>query len=101
MEINGSDIFKDDVIEIDDGSNFIKGLIEKPKQEAALSNLVSIGHYILTPDIFDFLKSQSPGADGEIQLSYAINHMAIKSNVEAVMLNIMRFDCGSIKGYIM
>ena len=55
---------------------------------------------MLTPDIFDILRNQNAGSGGEIQLADAINTIAKKNNVEAVLLNGMRFDCGSIRGYV-
>ena len=52
-----------------------------------------------TPDIFDILRNQQPGAGGEIQLADAINTQAANNAVEAVNLNGHRFDCGSVDGY--
>ena len=66
----------------------------------APSNLASIGRYVLTPDIFDILRNQQPGAGGEIQLADAINRQAASNAVEAVKLNRRRFDCGSVEGYL-
>ena len=55
---------------------------------------------MLTPDIFDILRSLPAGAGGEIQLADAINALAAKSIVEAVTLNGHWFDCGSVSGYL-
>ncbi len=38
-----------------DKDNFITGFQEKPKQEDALSNLISTGIYILEPEVFNFI----------------------------------------------
>ncbi|MDC0505057.1 UTP--glucose-1-phosphate uridylyltransferase GalU [Amylibacter sp.] len=100
MEIDGPDISKYGVIESNIKTGIVTGLIEKPNFENAPSNLASIGRYILTPDIFDILRSQSIGIAGEIQLADAINVQAINSMVETVALNGKRFDCGSIEGYV-
>ena len=81
-----------------DGS--VAGLIEKPDADKAPSNLASIGRYVLTPDIFEILRRQPPGAGGEIQLADAINTQAARGAVEAVKLNGRRFDCGSVSGYL-
>lgn len=51
----------------------VNNLVEKPKLEEAPSNLGITGRYILTPDIFDKLKSIEAGVGGEIQLTDAIN----------------------------
>lgn len=74
--------------------------MEKPAFEEAPSNLASIGRYVLTPDIFEILRGQAPGAGGDIQLADAINIQAAACQVEAVTLNGQRFDCWSVKGFL-
>jgi UTP--glucose-1-phosphate uridylyltransferase len=81
-------------------TGLVSGLIEKPNFENAPSNLASIGRYVLIPDIFDILRNQSVGVGGEIQLADSINVQAKNNRVEAVFLNVTRFDCGSIEEYI-
>ena len=83
-----------------DKTGSVAGLIEKPNIEDVPSNLASIGRYVLTPDIFDILRSQAPGAGGEIQLADAIHTQAQSGGVEAVPLSGLRFDCGSVDRYI-
>jgi UTP--glucose-1-phosphate uridylyltransferase len=100
MKVNGPEISKYGVIVSKNETDLVAGLIEKPNFENAPSNLASIGRYVLTPDIFDILRNQPIGFAGEIQLSDSINVQAINNRVEAVLLNGMRFDCGSIEGYI-
>ena len=100
MEVNGPDIYKYGVVVQGGETNSVTGLIEKPEVDKAPSNLASIGRYVLTPDIFDILRSQPTGAGGEIQLADAINTQAKNNGVEAVMLNGTRFDCGSVEGYL-
>ena len=80
--------------------NGVAGLIEKPNVDSAPSNLASIGRYVLTPDIFNILKNQLPGAGGEIQLADAINTQAEGGLVESIILDGERFDCGSVEGYL-
>jgi len=75
-------------------------LIEKPDANDAPSNLASIGRYVLTPDIFETLRSLSTGSGGEIQLADAINIHAKQGSVETVSLNARRFDCGSVDEYV-
>lgn len=78
----------------------IAGLVEKPDAMDAPSNLASIGRYVLTPDIFDTLRSLKARSDGEIQLEVAINVHAQQGLVETVRLNGRRFDCGSVDGFM-
>ena len=54
--------------EIANGLYNVKSFVEKPAVDKAPSNLAIIGRYLLTPEIFDILGKQKPGAGGEIQL---------------------------------
>ena len=100
MEVNGPDISKYGVVVPNGGSGSVAGLVEKPDANKAPSNLASIGRYVLTPDIFDILRTQPVGAGGEVQLADAINTQATKGAVQSVNLNGLRFDCGSVEGYL-
>tara|TARA_X000000368_G_scaffold150458_1_gene118672 strand:- start:132 stop:290 length:159 start_codon:yes stop_codon:yes gene_type:complete len=51
-----------------------------------MSNLASIGRYILTPDIFGVLEKLEIGSVGEIKLADAINQMAHPGNVDFYLL---------------
>ena len=68
-----------DGTKIDDHTYEIKGLVEKPKQENAPSNLVAVGKYIVTPEVFDVLKTMDHGKSGEIRLIDAFEIM-LKNN---------------------
>ena len=100
MEVNGPDISKYGVVVPNEEQGSVAGLHEKPDVDRAPSNLASIGRYVLTPDIFDILRTQPAGAGGEIQLADAIDIQAANNAVEAVTLKGRRFDCGSIRGYL-
>lgn len=100
MEVAGPDISKYGVVVQESGSNQVSSLVEKPNEKEAPSNLASIGRYILTKDIFKHLRKHSMSIDNEIQLADAINAMALEGDVESVLLNGKRFDCGSVKGYV-
>ena len=100
MEVNGPEISKYGVVKKDNVTGKLSGLIEKPALNDAPSNLASIGRYVLSPDIFDILRSIEPGAGNEIQLADAIDFLARENKVEAMKLNGLRFDCGSVDGYL-
>jgi UTP--glucose-1-phosphate uridylyltransferase len=100
MEVEGQEISKYGVIRPGMTIGSVSGLVEKPPLDQAPSNLASIGRYILTPDIFDILRKQAPGAGGEIQLADAINTQAAAGQVEAVRMQGRRFDCGSVDGFL-
>ncbi|SPH23606.1 UTP--glucose-1-phosphate uridylyltransferase [Defluviimonas aquaemixtae] len=79
----------------------IKGMVEKPKADAAPSNLAVIGRYILTPRVLQNLNRMKSGAGGEIQLTDAIAEEIRKSrNVFGYRFRGQRFDCGSKAGFL-
>ena len=78
----------------------ITGIVEKPEQEDAPSNLASIGRYVFSAEIFEILREQPPGHGGEIQLADAINTLAEKGEVLSQCIAGTRFDCGSKFGYL-
>jgi UTP--glucose-1-phosphate uridylyltransferase len=86
--------------EISAGVYQISDMVEKPKPEDAPSNLAIIGRYILTPDIFDYLRNTPPGANGEVQITDAIKLMAQDRMVLAAKFDGQRFDCGSVDGFV-
>ena len=100
MEVHGPDISKYGVVVPNGSGSGIAGLVEKPDAGEAPSNLASIGRYVLTPDIFETLRGLGAGSGGEIQLADAINIHAGRGAVETVRLNGMRFDCGSVDGFM-
>lgn len=78
----------------------VKQFVEKPKMEDAPSNLAIIGRYLLTPEIFDLLDTQKPGAGNEIQLTDAIDRMNKTQRVFAHEFKGERFDVGNKFGYV-
>lgn len=53
----------------------IKKIIEKPELLQVQSNLVVVGKYILTPEVFSYLKKASPSNKGEIILGEVFDKM--------------------------
>ncbi len=78
----------------------VTDMIEKPSPENAPSHLAIIGRYILTPDIFEIIKHTQPGKNGEVQLTDALRSQAQNACVMAYKFKGIRFDCGSIDGFI-
>ncbi|MFY9244552.1 UTP--glucose-1-phosphate uridylyltransferase GalU [Roseicyclus sp.] len=79
----------------------VKGMVEKPAQGTAPSNLAVIGRYILTPAIMDNLNKIKTGAGGEVQLTDAIaQEIANSDNVYGFRFRGQRFDCGSKAGFL-
>lgn len=86
--------------EIEEGILMVSNMVEKPSVEEAPSNLAIIGRYILTPDIFDILRTTKPGAKGEIQITDALMEQAKNGMVLAYKFKGERFDCGSVDGFV-
>ena len=78
----------------------VNNMVEKPEPEDAPSNLAIIGRYILTPDIFEYLRTTPPGKNGEVQLTDALMSQAESGCVMAYKFQGRRFDCGSIDGFV-
>ncbi|WP_430535448.1 UTP--glucose-1-phosphate uridylyltransferase GalU [Listeria rocourtiae] len=78
----------------------VKGFVEKPDPAKAPSDLAILGRYLLTPQIFDFLETQEPGAGGEIQLTDAINRLNEIQRVFAYDFEGERYDVGDKFGFI-
>lgn len=84
-----------DPIKLDANTLEIKKLVEKPKPDKAPSNLAVTGRYILTPEIFDFLAKQKPGAGKEIQLTDAIARYIKQRAAYACLYDGDYYDCGN------
>jgi len=78
----------------------VRNLVEKPSPEAAPSNLAIVGRYILTPEIFTFLSQHDIGAEGEIQLTDAIQQLNQIQNVYAYDFEGKRYDVGEKAGFV-
>ena len=78
----------------------VTDMIEKPTPEEAPTNMAIIGRYILTPDIFDILRTTQPGRGGEIQITDALLQQAKQGKVIAYKFQGKRFDCGSVEGFV-
>lgn len=78
----------------------VNRFVEKPSQGQAPSNLAIMGRYVLTPEIFEFLGRQEPGAGGEIQLTDAIQKLNEENGVYAYDFEGVRYDVGEKLGYI-
>lgn len=83
------------------GLSKVRGMVEKPAQGEAPSNLAVIGRYILTPDVLNNLNGAETGAGGEIQLTDAIaREITEQRAVHGFQFEGQRFDCGSKAGFL-
>jgi UTP--glucose-1-phosphate uridylyltransferase len=87
--------------ELDDaGVIGIRTMVEKPSSDDAPSDLIIIGRYVLTPDVFDKIERLQPGAGGEIQLTDALKVQAANGPFHGVLSTIRRYDTGTPLGWL-
>ena len=85
----------------DHGRSFeITGMVEKPKQGTAPSNLIISGRYVLQPEIFGILERVEKGAGGEIQLTDGMIELAKAQAFHGARFDGRTFDCGSKLGFL-
>lgn len=78
----------------------IKQLVEKPKATKAPSTLAITGKYIITPELFETLKSAKPGKDGELRIIDAMRQFIKSSPIHGYEIKGKRFDTGDKLGYL-
>lgn len=78
----------------------VHDLVEKPKSEHAPSNLAIIGRYILTPGIFDALKSTQLGRGGELQLTDGLKQLLKYEKIYGYTFEGDRHDVGDKLGML-
>ena len=86
--------------EIENGVFMVSDMVEKPSPQDAPSNMAIISRYILTPDIFEILKSTPAGKNGELQITDALKTQAKNNMVIAYKFKGKRYDCGSVEGFV-
>ena len=83
-----------------DGPFEIEGIVEKPRKEDAPSDLIILGRYVLTPDIFGHIDELKPHPNGELQLTDA---MLAQSRVKPILGHLTtteRWDTGTPFGWL-
>ena len=78
----------------------VRQMVEKPEPRSAPSRMAVAGRYILTPAVFDHIRSNGRGAGGEIQLTDGIAKLVDTEGVHAYQYIGKRYDCGSKEGFL-
>ncbi|WP_329616256.1 UTP--glucose-1-phosphate uridylyltransferase GalU [Streptomyces brevispora] len=82
----------------------VTGLVEKPEPGDAPSSLAVIGRYVLDPAVFAVLRETEPGLGGEIQLTDALQQLAVDEKlggpVHGVVFRGRRYDTGDRGDYL-
>jgi UTP--glucose-1-phosphate uridylyltransferase len=103
LEVDPSETHKYGVVDPgrrDGALTEIRGLVEKPAQGTAPSNLMLPGRYILQPGVMRELDRQETGAGGEIQLTDAMARRIGEEPFHAFTFGGERHDCGSAAGFV-
>jgi UTP--glucose-1-phosphate uridylyltransferase len=83
-----------------DGPFDIVGVVEKPAQKDAPSNLIIIGRYVLTADVFDEIDKIVPQANGELYLTDALLAQSNVSPLTGILNSTERWDTGTPMGWL-
>jgi UTP--glucose-1-phosphate uridylyltransferase len=78
----------------------IQDLVEKPDPGKAPSEYGIIGRYILTPEIFDCIKTTAPDSSGEIQLTNALRLLNKIKLMYGYEFSGKRYDIGNMMDWI-
>lgn len=106
-QVSPDEVHRYGVVAPDDSERLVGGVpavpfrhvVEKPAVADAPSDLVIIGRYALTSDVFERLEKLEPGSTGEIQLTDAlVDHEGARPSF-GVVSNIGRRDIGHPLGW--
>lgn len=86
--------------DIGDKTFRLSGLVEKPGADKAPSNYASVGSYLLTPAIWQFLEKEVVSSRGEIELPESINELAKTDEVYGRLIDGVWHDTGDQLRYI-
>ncbi len=103
-EVPEQEVEKYGICEIEKRGNHtgkILSVVEKPPVDQAPSNLAVVGKFVLTPEVFSYLKTQGPGPDGEIRLTNAFKrYLSQGGELLGKTLEGKRFDTGDKLGFL-
>lgn len=83
-----------------DGPFGINGVVEKPKRDEAPSDLIILGRYVFTPEIFSDIDDLKPHANGEYQLTDALLEQGLRGDLLGHLTTTQRWDTGTPAGWL-
>jgi UTP--glucose-1-phosphate uridylyltransferase len=78
----------------------VRKMVEKPDPDSAPSRMGVAGRYLLTPAVFEMIRTNPRGAGGEIQLTDGIARLVETEGVHAFLYEGRRYDCGAKDGFL-
>ena len=100
QEVDRSVVDKYGIISLKDGDK-LDNIVEKPSVENTPSTLASYGRYLVTTEIFDYLKPGNEGLDNELWTVDAITKMAEIGDVCVVKTKGQWVTTGDPKNYFL
>ncbi|MEM3711674.1 MAG: sugar phosphate nucleotidyltransferase, partial [Thermoprotei archaeon] len=73
----------------------VSNMVEKPQNPP--TNIAITGPYVLTAEIFDYLRATRPGVKGEVQLTDALNMYPRKIGY---FIKAKRYDIGDVESWL-
>jgi UTP--glucose-1-phosphate uridylyltransferase len=86
--------------DLGDGLYKLSGLVEKPGEEEAPSDLATVSGFLLTPDILPVLRKEITDKSGEITLSVHLNELAQEGKVSGQLIKGIWHDAGDPLKYL-
>jgi len=86
--------------EIGDEAYRVTDLIEKPGKKNTPSDIASVGGYLLTPEIWDYIDETKVSTRGELELPESISRLAKKEEVYCKVVDGVFHDTGNKLGYL-
>jgi UTP--glucose-1-phosphate uridylyltransferase len=78
----------------------ITDVVEKPQMKDAPSDLIILGRYVLTPQMFEEIANLKPVANGEYQLTDALLSQTKHTPVLGHLTTTERYDTGTPFGWL-
>ena len=100
QEVSPDVVDKYGIISLKNGKR-LDNIVEKPAIGQAPSNLASYGRYLLTPEVFDYLKPSMTSLDDELWTVDAITKMAAQGDVYVVKTKGQWMTTGDPKNYFL
>lgn len=100
QEVAPTEVTKYGIIKLKNGT-MLDTITEKPRPETAPSTLASYGRYLLTPQVFDYLRPESTGLDNELWTVDAISQLAASSDVVVETTKGTWMTTGDPKNYFL
>jgi len=89
------------VIDVDDDNLHVRDIVEKPETGKEPSREASIGRYLYTPEIFEYLEEGlKDHSKGEYYHTPALKKMAAEGKVVYTRMKGERYDVGEPEGYL-